>query len=61
MSARVLAFSDGGLANSYGILESVQSRGTSAEFMHEHGLVDMIVERRDLRDRLATLLGYLLP
>ena len=33
----------------------------TAEFMHEHGLVDMIVERRDLRDRLATLLGYLLP
>ncbi|MFP6874767.1 MAG: acetyl-CoA carboxylase, carboxyltransferase subunit beta [Verrucomicrobiales bacterium] len=33
----------------------------TAEFMHEHGLIDMIVERRDLRDRLATLLGYLLP
>ncbi len=32
----------------------------TAEFMHEHGLVDLIVERRDMRDQLATLLGYLL-
>ena len=32
----------------------------TAEFMHEHGLVDMIVERRDMRDKLASLLGYLL-
>ena len=33
----------------------------TAEFMHEHGLVDMIVERRELRERLASILGYLLP
>lgn len=32
----------------------------TAEFMHEHGLVDMIVERRELRDKLASFLGYLL-
>jgi acetyl-CoA carboxylase carboxyl transferase subunit beta len=32
----------------------------TAEFMHEHGLVDMIVERRDIRHTLATLLGYIL-
>ena len=32
----------------------------TAEFMHEHGLVDLIVERRDMRDKLASLLGYLL-
>ncbi len=32
----------------------------TAEFMHEHGLVDMIVERREMRDRIASLLGYLL-
>ncbi len=32
----------------------------TAEFMHEHGLVDMIVPRRELRDRIAGLLGYLL-
>jgi acetyl-CoA carboxylase beta subunit len=29
--------------------------------MHKHGLVDMIVERREMRDRLASILGYLLP
>ena len=33
----------------------------TAEFMHEHGLVDMIVERREMRERLASILGYLLP
>ena len=33
----------------------------TAEFMHEHGLVDMIVERREMRERLASIHGYLLP
>jgi acetyl-CoA carboxylase carboxyl transferase subunit beta len=33
----------------------------TAEFMHKHGLVDMIVERREMRERLASILGYLLP
>ena len=33
----------------------------TAEFMHEHGLVDMIVERREMRERLASILGSLLP
>jgi len=33
----------------------------TAEFMLEHGLIDAIVERRDLRDRLVQLLGYLMP
>ena len=33
----------------------------TAEFMHEHGLVDMIVERREMREKLASILGYLLP
>ena len=32
----------------------------TAEFMHEHGLVDIIVERRELREKLASILGYLL-
>ena len=32
----------------------------TAEFMHKHGLVDMIVERRELREKLASILGYLL-
>ncbi|MFT5468683.1 MAG: acetyl-CoA carboxylase carboxyl transferase subunit beta [Verrucomicrobiales bacterium] len=30
----------------------------TAEFMMEHGLIDMIVERKDMRNRLAELLGY---
>ena len=33
----------------------------TAEFMLEHGLIDSIVQRRDLRGKLAQLLGYLLP
>jgi acetyl-CoA carboxylase carboxyl transferase subunit beta len=31
----------------------------TAEFLEEHGLVDRIVHRRQLRDELASLLGYL--
>lgn len=30
-----------------------------AEYLHEHGMVDMVVHRRDLKQRLALLLGYL--
>lgn len=30
-----------------------------AEYLHEHGMVDMVVHRRDLKDRLAMLLDYL--
>lgn len=33
----------------------------TAEFMLAHGLIDAIVERRHLRDRLVQLLGYLMP
>ena len=33
----------------------------TAEFMVEHGLVDGIVHRRLLREKLAQLLGYMLP
>ena len=32
-----------------------------AEYLLEHGMVDMVVHRRDLRDRLALLLDYLEP
>ncbi|HET9427886.1 MAG TPA: acetyl-CoA carboxylase, carboxyltransferase subunit beta [Allosphingosinicella sp.] len=32
-----------------------------AEYLHEHGMVDMVVPRRELRDRLALLLDYLAP
>ncbi|MDB4541513.1 acetyl-CoA carboxylase, carboxyltransferase subunit beta [Akkermansiaceae bacterium] len=33
----------------------------TAEFMLEHGLVDSIVARRDLREKLSDLLGYMMP
>ena len=31
----------------------------TSEFLLEHGLIDQIVERHDLRDRLITLVGHL--
>ncbi len=32
-----------------------------AEYLHRHGMVDMVVHRRDLKATLATLLDYLAP
>ena len=32
-----------------------------AEYLHRHGMVDMVVHRKDLRATLARLLGYLAP
>jgi acetyl-CoA carboxylase carboxyl transferase subunit beta len=32
-----------------------------AEYLYEHGMVDMVVPRKDLRAQLARLLGYLAP
>jgi acetyl-CoA carboxylase carboxyl transferase subunit beta len=32
-----------------------------AEYLHEHGMVDMVVPRADLRSTLATVLAYLSP
>ena len=32
-----------------------------AEYLHKHGMVDMVVHRHDLTDTLATLLDYLAP
>jgi acetyl-CoA carboxylase carboxyl transferase subunit beta len=32
-----------------------------AEYLHAHGMVDMVVPRRDLRATLANVLGYLAP
>ncbi len=32
-----------------------------AEYLHKHGMVDMVVRRAELRDTLAQLLGYLSP
>jgi len=33
----------------------------TAEFMKDHGLVDSIVHRRDMKSKLGDLLGYMLP
>ncbi len=32
-----------------------------AEYLHAHGMVDMVVPRRDLKETLGRLLGYLAP
>ena len=32
-----------------------------AEYLHKHGMVDMVVHRHDLRGTLATLIDYLAP
>ncbi|MGX7951806.1 acetyl-CoA carboxylase, carboxyltransferase subunit beta [Tsuneonella sp. HG249] len=32
-----------------------------AEYLHKHGMVDMVVARKDLRSTLATLIDYLAP
>jgi len=32
-----------------------------AEYLHAHGMVDMVVARKDLRATLASVLGYLIP
>ena len=32
-----------------------------AEYLHKHGMVDMVVHRHDLKDTIATLLDYLAP
>ena len=32
-----------------------------AEYLHKHGMVDMVVHRKDLKEQLATLLDYLQP
>ena len=32
-----------------------------AEYLHKHGMVDMVVHRHDLKDTLATIIDYLAP
>ena len=43
------------------IAEALPPGFQRAEFLLEHGFVDQVVPRADLRDRLALLLGYLQP
>ena len=32
-----------------------------AEYLLDHGMIDMVVNRHDLKDRLARLIDYLVP
>jgi acetyl-CoA carboxylase carboxyl transferase subunit beta len=32
-----------------------------AEYLLEHGIIDMVVPRSDLKEKLATLISYLAP
>ncbi len=41
--------------------QDLPSNFQTAEFLEDHGLVDMIVHRKKLRDTLSNLLGYLTP
>jgi acetyl-CoA carboxylase carboxyl transferase subunit beta len=41
--------------------QELPSNFQTAEFLEDHGLVDMIVHRKKLRDTLSNLLGYLTP
>jgi acetyl-CoA carboxylase carboxyl transferase subunit beta len=41
------------------IREKLPEDFQTSEYYLEHGLIDMVVHRRELRDRLATVIGYL--
>ncbi len=43
------------------IRESLPEGFQRAEYLHKHGMVDMVVHRKELRSKLATLLDYLRP
>ncbi|MDD3799512.1 MAG: acetyl-CoA carboxylase carboxyl transferase subunit beta, partial [Novosphingobium sp.] len=43
------------------IRESLPEGFQRAEYLHKHGMVDMVVERKALRGTLARLLDYLHP
>jgi acetyl-CoA carboxylase carboxyl transferase subunit beta len=60
----------GGVTASYAMLGDVQIAepgaligfaGQRAEYLHAHGMVDMVVKRQDLRGTIASLLDYLSP
>ena len=43
------------------IREKLPDNFQSAEYLLDHGAVDMIVARKELRDTLAQLIGFLAP
>jgi acetyl-CoA carboxylase carboxyl transferase subunit beta len=42
------------------IREKLPDDFQTSEYYHEHGMVDMVVPRREMRDTLANVLGYLM-
>jgi acetyl-CoA carboxylase carboxyl transferase subunit beta len=38
--------------------QDLPQRFQTAEFLEEHGLIDMIVHRKKMRDQICQLLGY---
>ena len=42
------------------IREKLPDDFQTSEYLLDHGMVDMIVDRHDLRERLSTLIGYLM-
>ncbi len=43
------------------IREKLPDDFQTSEYYLEHGLIDMVVHRKDLREQLATVIGYLCP
>ncbi len=43
------------------IREKLPEDFQTSEYLLDHGMLDMIVARKDLRGKLATLIGYLMP
>ena len=43
------------------IREKLPDDFQTSEYYLEHGLIDMVVERKDLRERLGRLIGFLTP
>jgi acetyl-CoA carboxylase carboxyl transferase subunit beta len=43
------------------IREKLPDDFQTSKYLLEHGMLDMVVERKDMRDTLAQLIGYLMP
>jgi acetyl-CoA carboxylase carboxyl transferase subunit beta len=43
------------------IREQLPEGFQTAEYLFDHGMIDMVVHRHDLRDTLARLIGYMAP
>jgi acetyl-CoA carboxylase carboxyl transferase subunit beta len=43
------------------IREKLPDDFQTSKYLLEHGMLDMVVERKDMRDKLAHIIGYLMP